>query len=668
MARQLLPLPDELFRPGPVLLHHFLRRPLYETLVVEPAAQLLQLRVGRRDLFFDPRLLRRKVDQPLERQVDLHLRLDVHGCLPRTPCLGLQELDRRRVGQMLERLRVLVQQRPDLLVSGNQNDGHPLVGRQVHFPAHRPRSVDGAEDQVHLLLRRNIDELRPRDRKRRHHDRRPRLVGQPLPDLLGDEGHEGMQEAQRSFQRGEQRRLRARAFGRRLLAVERGLGQLDGPIAQLVPDEAVDAARRVAQPVFVERRAGLVGAALKAAQDPAVVDGGGPGGEHGGGHGRRRRIRVHEDEAGRVPDLVCERAVARDAIDRELDVAALPRHRGQREAQRVGAVLRGEVERVDDVALRFRHLLALLVAHHGVEKDGLEGHFSEEVQAQHGHAGDPEEEDVEARLHDGVRIEGVQRPGLLRPAQRRERPQTRAEPGVQHVGILRELPGAAIVTDRRLLAGDADVAALAVPGRDLVSPPELPRDAPVVEVDHPAQELPAPVLGHEAHLVDVRDDVVGERPRLHEPLLAEQRLDHAAAALALAQREGVRFGAALETQLGEAGLQRRADLDAVLALERTRVGVQRSVEVQDVDERQVVSLAGLEVLEAVARRDLHRAGAELRVDQLGVGDDGKLAPRDRMPDVLADQALVARIVRVDGDGGVAQHRLDASGGDDNLPH
>jgi hypothetical protein len=73
----------------------------------------------------------------------------------------------------------------------------------------------------------------------------------------------------------------------------------------------------------------------------------------------RRADAVHLQEARGVPQLGREVAVALDALLIELDVAALAFHRRQREAQRVGAVFVDQAERVDDVALRLRHLLAL---------------------------------------------------------------------------------------------------------------------------------------------------------------------------------------------------------------------------------------------------------------------------------------------------------------------
>ena len=85
---------------------------------------------------------------------------------------------------------------------------------------------------------------------------------------------------------------------------------------------------------------------------------------------------------------------------------------------------------------------------------------------------------------------------------------------------------------------------------------------------------------------------------------------------------------------------------------------------QDVDQRQVVPLADLEIVEVVRRRDLHRAGALLRIG-IFVGDDRDPAADQRQDDVLADQVLVALVVGMHRDGGIAQHGLGPRGGDDD---
>ena len=56
--------------------------------------------------------------------------------------------------------------------------------------------------------------------------------------------------------------------------------------------------------------------------------------------------------------------------------------------------------------------------------------------AEHHHPRHPEEQDVVAGDQDGGRIELRQFGGAVRPAHRRERPQRRGEPRVEHVGVL----------------------------------------------------------------------------------------------------------------------------------------------------------------------------------------------------------------------------------------
>ena len=64
------------------------------------------------------------------------------------------------------------------------------------------------------------------------------VMGQRLPDLLGDKGHEGMQHFQDVGQDVAQHLLRL-FLGRLILTGQAGLGQLDIPIAIGVPDEVV---------------------------------------------------------------------------------------------------------------------------------------------------------------------------------------------------------------------------------------------------------------------------------------------------------------------------------------------------------------------------------------------------------------------------------------------
>ena len=78
-----------------------------------------------------------------------------------------------------------------------------------------------------------------------------------------------------------------------------------------------------------------------------------------------------------------------------------------------------------------------------------------------------------------------------------------------------------------------------------------------------------------------------------------------------------------------------------------------------------MALAGLEVVRIVRRSDFHRAGAEFAVHR-SVRDYWNFAIRERQQNLLANKALVALVVRVHGDRGIAQHRFRARGRNDNL--
>ena len=72
--------------------------------------------------------------------------------------------------------------------------------------------------------------------------------------------------------------------------------------------------------------------------------------------------------------------------------------------------------------------------------------------------------------------------------------------------------------------------------------------------------------------------------------------------------------------------------------------------------------ADLEVDRVVARRDLERARAELRLDEL-VGDDGHAPLDERHDDLPADGVAVPLVLRVHRDRDVGEHRRGPHGRD-----
>ena len=246
-----------------------------------------------------------------------------------------------------------------------------------------------------------------------------------------------------------------------------------------------------------------------------------------------------------------------------------------------------------------------------------------------------------------------------------------ADAGVGH-GIVDGL--APLLSGLFLVAGHVDLAFFVVPGRDLVAPPELAADAPVLDVVHPLVVGVDPVFRDEADLSAVdsvdgllRDALAGgvvlaDGVHGDEPLVGEHGFDDLAGA-----------GAARHHQLVLAGFDQGTDgfevLDHGLACDKAveatvgfgGVAVDGGVEFQHADHRQLVALAHGVVVLVVCRRDLDHAGAE-RAVHVVVGDDRDLAADQRQGDGLADQGLVALIFGVDHDGNVAKHGFGAGGG------
>ncbi len=157
-----------------------------------------------------------------------------------------------------------------------------------------------------------------------------------------------------------------------------------------------------------------------------------------------------------------------------------------------------------------------------------------------------------------------------------------------------------------------------------------------------------------------------ERLDLHEPLQRKPRLDDRVAPRAVP--DGVHIRPLLghdQAELAKCRRDGRARLEAVEAFERAGRGDDATL-VHDRDRRQVVPLADLEVVRVVGRRHLHGAGAERRVDVL-VGHHRNAPPGERQLDLGADQMRVALVVRMNRDGGVAEHGLDPGGGDGDRP-
>ena len=303
------------------------------------------------------------------------------------------------------------------------------------------------------------------------------LAGEDLlVQFLGQIWHERVQQPQRTTQNGG-----GSGTGFARLITKLRFDQFDIPVTVGMPDKAVDGVRGLIEPVILDCRGHALNGLVILGDNPSVdrlID-----------RGKveiaiAARAAIDLQKAAGIPYLGCKIAIAFKTCRRHFYVASLRGHGSQRETQRVGTVLVDQDERIHDVALRLRHLLALLVTDKGMDIDFAERHLViHGVHAHHHHSGDPEEDDVKAGDKYVARVIARQimldRFGLVGPAKGREWPQTTGEPGVQNILVTPQFNVLAVMRPRRgqcrLVAFlDKNMIVGTIPGGNTMPPPELP--------------------------------------------------------------------------------------------------------------------------------------------------------------------------------------------------
>ena len=394
--------------------------------------------------------------------------------------------------------------------------------------------------------------------------------------------------------------------------------------------------------------------------------------------GERPVHRPAVDEPVGVPNLVAEIAALLAQRLVEHHVVAGRRRKQHRHAHTVGAVLRDQVERIGRVAQLLGHLASDLVAHDAGEIDVAEGLLAAIFVTGHDHARHPEEDDVGARHQIGRRVvvANLLVVGVADAVEDRNRPQPRREPRVQHVVVLSEVGrlqrGVAGFRTRlfeRLPGrrGHHEAALGQVPGRNALAPPQLARDAPVLDVLHPVAVGVLVFFGHEADRV-LHDGLrrrFGQLPHREEPLHREFRLDGHARALRIAHVVGIILGLLQQAGFRQVAFDLSADVETIHADVQPHFVVDRAVVVEDVDHLEVVFLAQHVIVHVVRRGHFQRARTELDIDVF-VADYGDCAVHQRYDDARPGrQPAVARVVGVDAQRRVAQDRFGARRGDDD---
>ncbi|CCW16631.1 hypothetical protein EBBID32_9680 [Sphingobium indicum BiD32] len=226
-------------------------------------------------------------------------------------------------------------------------------------------------------------------------------------------------------------------------------------------------------------------------------------------------------------------------------------------------------------------------------------------------------------------------------------------------------------------------------------PPKLAAHTPGLDILHPVEEGLFPCLGDDfdppvAHRLHRRDGQLGgiDIPLIGQPgfdhyarTVAERRLDDARLEvggdlLAFLVLRDVRHEEAQRLHLRDHSLARAVHAvapEAVHTKIRFRhqtigrlhdIGI-RIEHVEHRARRDPRALADLEIIEIMPRRDLDRAGPQFRVGII-VADDPQPPPGDRLEDLLADHALVARVIGMDRDRHIGQHRFGPCRRDDDM--
>jgi len=196
------------------------------------------------------------------------------------------------------------------------------------------------------------------------------------------------------------------------------------------------------------------------------------------------------------------------------------------------------------------------------------------------------------------------------------------------------------------------IGSLAVPHGDLVSPPELPADAPVdpfalhrIEPVHVGFFPPCRVKADQAGFH--RAASFCHLRIAHPPLLGQPRFNRNPTPLRKTDIVFIFFGFHEKTKIIKALGRGLAGFKPVHPCKFSARFADGAIGVEHVEQRQIVAAPDSKVHRIVGRRHFQTACAELPVHHR-IGNNRNLFPGKWSPDVFADQVLIALIVRVHG--------------------
>ena len=252
-------------------------------------------------------------------------------------------------------------------------------------------------------------------------------------------------------------------------------------------------------------------------------------------------FKVTKKVARSVPYFVTEAASEFEGILINQNILSLSTHKSECKLKGIGTVNVDKLKRVHSVSKRLRHFTALLVANETVNVNIMKRSLACKFKTGHNHTAYPEEDNIISSYKSCCRIEVFKIFCFLWPSQSRERPEPRAEPGIEYVFILLEIFCTA-TTFRALgwvcAAYDHFTTLLTVPNRNSVAPPNLAAYTPVADIYQPLFICIFPFLWEELNLARLPcgKSLVCHWLHFYKPLVAQVWLNYSFTAVAVSNR------------------------------------------------------------------------------------------------------------------------------------
>ena len=491
------------------------------------------------------------------------------------------------------------------------------------------------------------------------------IMGQALPDFLGDERHKRMQQPQNLIQYINQN-CHGSFLALGILGIQASFRQLDIPVTIGIPDKVIYFLDCNTQFVFFQVFGDFGDQRIELAEYPLV---------------RNFQFlcfretsgcvfsQVHHDVARSVPKLVGKIAHCFTALHIETHVISRRVAGDHIHPQSIAAVFINHLQRVNAVAQRLGHFPSLIIPDQAMDQHSVERCFAGMGAAGEDHSGNPEENNVITGDQNIGGIEIIQILGLFRPAKSLKGPQGRAEPSIQHIRISLDPSTATLFALADIFPGYGNVAAICTgPGGNLMSPPQLTGDTPVTDIFHPIQVGFAETLWNKFGFIlfDNPDGLFCQRLHLDEPLGRNDRLHILMAAITCADVVAVVFyfyQIAASLQIGNNGL---TGIVAIHSFVLSAQLVNLTIVIQNTDHFQIVPQTNFKVVGIMGRCHLDASSAELHL-RIVIGNNRNFFVHQGQNDFLAHDSAIAFIVGIDTDTGISQHSLRTGSSHNHFP-